>query len=199
MIEVATIDQTMSKVDEISHTYDSDPGHNKQVTDIALSFFDALIPLHQYGESERRLLEIASRLHDIGWSMTVLQKHHKLSGKLIMRLDIPGLDKTDRMMCALIARYHTKSLPDASRHKKFAALDGRCRDIVEWLAAILRVSDALDSSHTSVVKRIKIEINDDALVVHLITNGDCWDEIRRVRRKQDLLLKKTGKVIIYQC
>ena len=199
IIQAATFDEIMSRVEEISHAYDSDPGHNKQVTYIALAFFDALISLHHYGEHERRLLEMASRMHDIGWSMTVLKKHHKLSGKMILKLDIPGLDDTDRMLCSLIARYHTKALPDVSKHQKFATLDDRCRDIVEWLAAILRVADALDSSHTSVVRKLKVKISEDVVIVQLDTNGDCWDEVRRVKRKQDLLLKKTGKAVIYQC
>jgi len=63
----------------------------------------------------------------------------------------------------------------------------------------LRVADALDNSHTNVVKRLKLKISDKSLIVHLKTNGDCKDEIRRARRKQDLLIKKTGRTIAYQC
>lgn len=189
----------MLKVDEIARTLDSDPGHNEQVTQLALAFFDALVPLHRYGPEERRLLEIAGRMHDIGWSRTVLKQHHKLSGKMIMAADIPGLDETDKKLCSLIARYHTKALPDVSRHRKFAALSSRERDIVEWLAAILRTADALDSSHTCVVRRIRLKISDKEVTVHLDTKCDCWDEMRRVRRKHDLLLKKTGRQIVYQC
>lgn len=195
----ADLDVTMSEVDEISRIYDSDPGHNEQVTFLALTFFNALIPLHQYGEKERRLLEIASRMHDIGWSRTVLKKHHKLSGKMILVLDIPGLDYPDKILCSLIARYHTKALPDASKHQQFAALNDKNRDIVEWLAAILRVADALDSSHNSVIKRMKIKITKKTVTVHLDTNSDCWDEIRRVRQKQDLLVKKIKRTMVYQC
>ncbi|MFA5309911.1 MAG: hypothetical protein WC370_10580 [Dehalococcoidales bacterium] len=195
----AAFDTTMLKVDEISRTCDSDPGHNEQVTLLALAFFDALVPLHHYGVAERRLLEIAGRMHDIGWSRTVLKKHHKLSGQMIMECDIPGLDDADKTLCALIARYHTKALPNAARHRKFASLSPRQRDMVEWLAAILRTADALDSSHTSVIKKLKLKIGEDTLTIQLETNGDCWDEIRRVRRKHDLLLKKTGRSIVYQC
>jgi len=59
-----------------------------------------LKPLHRYGKSERQILEIASRLHDIGWSKTVLKKHHKLSGDMILALDIPGLESRDKIACA---------------------------------------------------------------------------------------------------
>ncbi len=194
-----TLDATILKIDEICQAYDCDPGHNKQVTSLALNIFDALMPLHRYGENERRLLEIASRLHDIGWSRTVLKKHHKISGKMIMESEIPGLEYPDQMACALVARYHTKALPDALKHQKFASLNIKRRRLVEWLAAILRVADALDSSHNGVIKRIKLVIRKKKIEVYLETNSDCWDEIRRVQRKHDLLVKKTGREMIYQC
>ena len=189
----------MLKVDEVSRTCDSDPGHSKQVSSLALAVFDALRPLHKYGTDDRQLLEIASRLHDIGWSKTVIKKHHKLSGKMILDLDIPGLDMRDRKVCALVARYHTKGLPNAEKHRKFAELGAKRRDLVEWLAAILRVADALDSNHTSVITKLKLQIGEKTLIVNLETKGDCWDEIRRVRRKEDLLVKKAGRTVVYQC
>ena len=152
-MQKGTFEKAMLKVDEISRTCDSDPGHSKQVTSLALAVFDALKPLHKYGTDDRQIVEIASRLHDIGWSKTVIKKHHKLSGKMILDLDIPGLDiAMIEMVCSLVARYHTKGLPNAAKHRKFAELGAKRRDLVEWLAAILRVADALDSNHTSIIR-----------------------------------------------
>lgn len=198
-MQKGTFEKAMLKVDEVSRTCDSDPGHSKQVSSLALAVFDALRPLHKYGTDDRQLLEIASRLHDIGWSKTVIKKHHKLSGKMILDLDIPGLDMRDRKVCALVARYHTKGLPNAEKHRTFAELGAKRRDLVEWLAAILRVADALDSNHTSVITKLKLQIGEKTLIVNLETKGDCWDEIRRVRRKEDLLVKKAGRTVVYQC
>ena len=199
MVLTSPCNAMMSKVDEISRSFDCDPGHNKQVTSLALKIFDSLTLLHRYSENERRLLEIASRLHDIGWSRTVLKKHHKLSGRMIMEAEIPGLEYPDQLLCALIARYHTKALPNAIKHQRFASLTAKKRKIVEWLAAILRMADALDSSHTSVIKHIKLTVRKKVIVINLETNGDCWDEIRRVQTKQELLVKQTKREMIYQC
>ena len=91
-------DATMSFVIRTARTYDPDPAHNEKVTILALALFDGLRGLHGYGPAERRLLEIASRLHDIGWSRVVSGKHHKLSRDLILELDIPGLDEQDRLL-----------------------------------------------------------------------------------------------------
>ena len=192
-------DATMAFVIKTAQTYDPDPTHNEQVTTLAFDLFDGIRSLHGYGPKERRLLEIAGRLHDIGWSRAVSGKHHKLSRDLILELPIPSLNKRDRLMCALIARYHTKALPDASRHQEFASLDSDGRELVEWLAAVLRVADGLDCNHANVVDRLTCEVHSKAMTIHLESAGDCRTEIERARQKQDLLEQKTGRRIQYRC
>ena len=195
----ATYDQIMDKVDEISRRYDSDSDHNRQVTRLALTIYDELGELHHLHEHERRLLEMAGRMHDIGWSKTVVKKHHKISCEMILESGIPGLDEKDRLIVALIARYHTKGVPNPNKHPAFASLNRSARKTVEWLAGILRIADALDSSHNRVVRDLNLEIRKKVLTVSLEANTDLWDEIRRVRRKDDLLIKKIKRPIVYQC
>jgi exopolyphosphatase/guanosine-5'-triphosphate,3'-diphosphate pyrophosphatase len=192
-------DATMDFVTEMARTHDPDPAHNEQVTTLALALFDGLRGLHGFGPKERRLLEIAGRLHDIGWSRVVTGKHHKLSRDMVQELDIPGVDKQDRFLCALVARYHTKALPDASRHRQFASLDSRRRELIEWLAGILRLADALDCTHANAVKRLACEVDGKSITVHLEVTGDFRMEIERARQKQDLLVRKTGREIVYRC
>ena len=190
---------TMSFVHQTAKTYDPDPAHSERVTILALALFDGLGELHGYGAPERRLLEIAGRLHDIGWSRAVSGKHHKLSRDLILELPIPGLDKRDQLTCALIARYHTKTMPEASRHRQFASLDSERRGLVEWLAGILRVADGLDVTHANAVGRLACDIDKKAITICLETAGDCRTEIEGARKKQDLLERKTGRRIEYRC
>ena len=192
-------DATMPFVIQTARTYDPDPAHNEQVTHLAVALFDELRGLHGYGPAERRLLEIAGRLHDIGWSRVVSGKHHKLSRDMILELDIPGLDKRDRWTCALIARHHTKAMPDASRHRGFASLDADRRELVEWLAGMLRVADGLDCSHAGAVERLACEVSRKAIAIHLQSAGDCRTEIEGARQKHDLLEGKTGRRIGYRC
>jgi len=193
------IDATMLSVIRTARTYDPDPAHNEQVTILALALFDGLRGFHGYGPTERRLLEVASRLHDIGWSQGVSGKHHKLSRDLLLDLDIPGLDKRDQFLCALVARYHTKALPDASRHQQFASLDPDRRDRVEWLAGMLRVADGLDCTHANRVQKIACTAGKRAITIRIESEDDCRTEVERARQKQDLLEQKTGRRIRYQC
>ena len=192
-------DATMQFVVKTARALDPDPGHSEQVTTLVLKLFDGLRGLHGYGPGERRLLEIAGRLHDVGWSRVVSGKHHKLSRDLILELSIPGLDKQDRLLCALTARYHTKALPDASRHQQFASLDPDRQELVEWLAGMLRVADGLDCSHTNAVNQLKCDVGNKVITIQIQTAGDCRAEIERARQKQGLLEEKTGRRIEYQC
>ena len=192
-------DAAISFVHETAKTYDPDPPHSERVTTLALALFDSLGALHGYGPAERRWLEIAGRLHDIGWSRVVSGKHHKLSRDMILELDIPGLDKRERMLCALIARYHTKAMPDASRHRQFAELNAVRRELVEWLAGILRVADGLDVTHANAVGRLTCDIDKKTITIRLETTGDCGTEVEGARKKQDLLERKTGRRIEYRC
>jgi len=177
--------------------YDPDQAHSEHAATLALALFDGLRTLHQYGSRERRLLEIAARLHDIGWSQAVSGKHHKLSRDMILELDIPGLDDQDRLVCALIARYHTKGLPDTSRHKRFASLDPDRRVLVEWLAGMLRVADGLDCNHANVVRRLACDVNDKAIKIGVQAAGDCSMEIEEGRQKQGLLERISKRKIEY--
>jgi exopolyphosphatase/guanosine-5'-triphosphate,3'-diphosphate pyrophosphatase len=192
-------DATMSFVIEAARTNDPDPAHNEMVTNVALALLDGLRPLHGYGPTERRLLEIASRLHDIGWSRVVSGKHHKVSARMILDLGIPGLDDQDRLIVALIARYHTKAVPDPSRHRRFGSLGTDRRELVEWLAGMLRVADGLDSRHANTVKQVVCEIGSKVIKIHIQVTGDCRVEIEQAGRKEALLVRKAARKIQYQC
>lgn len=191
-------DATMSFVTETARAYDPDPAHNEQVTALALALFDGLRTLHGYGSRERRLLEIAGRLHDIGWSRVVTGKHHKLSRDMILELHIPGLDHQDQRICALVARYHTKALPE-SRHRQFASLDMLRAELVEWLSGILRVADGLDCAHANAVRKLSCEVGGRAITIRLQITGDCRTEVERATQKQDLLVRKAGRRILFRC
>jgi exopolyphosphatase/guanosine-5'-triphosphate,3'-diphosphate pyrophosphatase len=188
---------TMLFVARTAGAYDPDQAHSEHVATLTLCLFDGLWTLHQYGSRERDLLEIAARLHDIGWSRAATGKHHKLSRDMILELDIPGIDDQNRLMCALIARYHRRALPDASRHKRFASLDPAQRALVEWLAGMLRVADGLDCNHADTVRRLACDVNDKAITIRLEAGGDCSMEVEEARQKQALLERISRRRIEY--
>lgn len=167
-------------------------GHTHQVTRLALQLFDALAPLHGLGPRERFLLQAGAMLHDIGWLLG-RAGHHKAAARLIMDDPDLGLDDRRRRIVALIARYHRKALPKMG-HADYAALAGDDRRTVRQLAALVRVADGLDRSHTSCVRSLTCTISEDRIEIALEAHGPAEAEIAAtLEKKADLFQRAYGR------
>jgi response regulator RpfG family c-di-GMP phosphodiesterase len=131
--------------------------HAKQVTRLALDLFDQLQSLHQLTEVERRLLQYGAMLHDIGW-LNGQQGHHKVAFNIITHTAALPFIKRDRFIVALLALYHRKNIPTV-HHLHYASLEPADRQIVSYLAAILRVADAFDNSHQALIESLCCHID----------------------------------------
>jgi len=186
-------------VKRLADAFDPDPQHSAQVTALSLSLFDRLSGLHGYRGRPRLLLEIAAVLHDIGWSRTRNSGHHKHSRDMILEGNLPGLTERERTLCALVARYHNKAMPDKKRHRAFAELSRQDRELVSWLAAILRVADGLDCNHAGAAGGIREIVADEKQLIISLTEPDrCAAETRRARQKSDLLERTTKRKVIFR-
>ena len=84
-------------------------------------------------------------LHEVGGFVSS-RAHHKHSEYLIANSEIFGLNRGEIDLVAQIARYHRRSVPQAS-HPVYMALPRESRVVVNKLAAMLRVADALIRGH----------------------------------------------------
>jgi len=126
--------------------------HARQVTRLSVQLFEATQPLHKLEPNALRLLERAAFLHNAGM-MIEARRHHKHSLRLIKETKLPDFTDEERHEIACIARYHRRALPSTS-HEEFAALSRSARKRVSALAALLRITDALDYSHDGRVLRL---------------------------------------------
>jgi len=167
--------------------YDFDARHGELVMHLAARLFDDLRHEHGLGERDRLLLRAAALLHDIG-DFVRYDGHHKHSHYLILHADIMGLTPDERAIVANVARYHRKSVPDAS-HPNFRDLDKDARAKVRALAAILRIADALDREHLGKVKDVRGEVDVTRGRLLLTVAGDEERELEEwtVRAKSGLL------------
>jgi predicted phosphodiesterase len=137
--------------------------HARQVTRLALDLFDQLQSLHKLSKEERFLLQYGSMLHDIGW-INGRTGHHKVAFNIIANTATLPFPKRERYIIGLLALYHRKSIPDA-HHLHFASLEPADRQIVAYLAAILRVADAFDNSHQNLVHQLFCHITPQTVKV----------------------------------
>jgi putative phosphoesterase len=175
---------TVRKVREVARNFLSDESHAEQDRKLALMIFDRTKQLHSLGTEERYWLECAAILHDIGLYRR-RKGHHKLSLRLI--LNDPALPFThkERYIIGSIARYHRKSFPD-SKHFNLKPLSETERQKVAVLSSILRVADALDYSHRSVVKKVKVRSLPSRMVLECLVSGRHYLEDQSVGKKKGL-------------
>jgi len=171
-------------------------GHAHQVTRLALLMFDQLRPLHQLGPKRRFRLTAGCLLHDIG-QLEGSRGHHKTSLRYILDSPLLPWSVRQRLIVGSIARYHRKALPKA-KHDHFVALNRSDRRDVQWLAGILRIADALDNSHRSVVRDLHCRATDKRIEVHCVTRRrGGGGEHARADRKADLLREAAGRSICF--
>lgn len=185
-----------TSVEELAARYPYEAGHMRQVARLAVLLFDALQAVHGYGADERLLLLCAGRLHDIGVNVDA-EHHHKATLRMILEADLPPFTPREQRMIALIARYHRKAVPSA-KHDAFTELDAADQQRVRWLAALLRVADGLDRTHTDAVKDVRCIVTDDKLRVIALISGPAEEEREFGQAKADLLEEVVGRRVVVE-
>ena len=168
-----------------------DEAHSRHVARLATDLFDATRSLHGLGPDERELLEHAALLHDIGHHVAH-ESHHKHTAYLIQHGRLRGYDPEEVDALACLARYHRRGDPKPS-HEPFATLGPERQDQVTTLAAILRIADGLDFSHTGTVTSIDVDIDPSRVRIDVAGTGDLQMELWGARRKRPLFEKVFGR------
>jgi putative phosphoesterase len=178
---------TIDKVRAAAKTFTSDESHAEQDRKLALMIFDQTKQLHSLERKERYWLECATILHDIGLSRGA-KGHHKSTLRLI--LNDPQLPFTceERYIIGSIARYHRKALPN-KKHFNLKPVNPIDRGKITVLSSILRVADALDYSHQSVVQRVNVKSLPNHIVLECMASGEHNLEEQSVMKKKDLFEK----------
>jgi exopolyphosphatase/pppGpp-phosphohydrolase len=188
--------ELLAEVDGFVAKFEPEPAHVRQVARLADALYTDLSKWHRYRQRERELLQAAALLHDIGWSASPTgQNHHKHSAKMIRQFPWIHLSLIEVGLVALIARYHRKALP-CREHKPFREMSSAQQRLVCMLAAILRVADALDRSHTSAVQEVEAQLDHDEIIIAVHSRTSATAEFAALQKKKDLLEKTSGRPVI---
>jgi len=110
---------------------------------------------------------------------------------LILNSDLFGLSGGDKMLAALVARYHRRAVPGPT-HGEYMGLDRENRLAVSKMAAILRVADALDRNHLQLVRTLTIAREADRLVLTVPQVEDLTLERMALNEKGNLFREIYG-------
>ena len=170
--------------------------HTEQVTRLALDVFDGLSELHNMERRRRFQLQCGALLHDVGW-LEGTGGHHKTAMRLIMDEQTIGFAPRERCIVALIARYHRKALPKP-RHPYWPNLNKEDRSAVEKLAAMLRIADGLDRTHTDAISQIDCSFDSESIIITARASGPANAEREAATRKADLMQRAFGRDVLIE-
>jgi exopolyphosphatase/guanosine-5'-triphosphate,3'-diphosphate pyrophosphatase len=183
--------QVLASAQALGEKYRFDAAHAKNVAHLSVRLFDELKSEHGLSSRDRLLLEVAALLHDVG-NYVNLRAHHKHSQYILSVSDIFGLSREDMEIVANVARYHRRATPQKS-HLPYTALDSDTRVVVNKLAAIMRLANALDADHLQKVKDVRVKAEEGTLVIEVEGTGDLTMERLTAQSRGDFLVEVFGR------
>jgi len=185
--------EVLASAGTVGRKYLFDEAHGRHVAMLAISLFDQMKSLHGLSDEDRKILQAAGLLHDIGQFVS-FKGHHKHSLYLISNTELPTFNQREMRMVANIARYHRKAYP-SEHHHDFMALSEEERERVTKLAAILRVADSLDREHLQRVTGVTAKVTDDEVLLWLDGTAGILLEGWTLKQKGNLFSKIFGRRI----
>jgi exopolyphosphatase/guanosine-5'-triphosphate,3'-diphosphate pyrophosphatase len=167
------------------------PEHAQQVARISTTLFDLTRGTHGLTDREREWLEYASLLHDIGTHISY-ERHHHHSHYLITHGDLRGFEPDEIETIALVTRYHRRAVPKR-RHEGYGELPKARRRVVRTLAALLRLAETLDRSHTQPLSGLALNDRGEDALLQIRTTGDAELEAWAATRHLAPFEKLIGK------
>jgi len=150
-------EQVWTSALRLGEKYQFDAEHGKLVACLAGSLFDQTQPLHNLDPEDKLLLEVAALLHDIGYFISAL--NHERHGYYVLQANpLIGLTEREQAIVANVTRYHRKSMPTA-QDENLRVLNSADRLVVIKLAALLRLADAMDVTHTGRVRGVEVRLS----------------------------------------
>jgi exopolyphosphatase/guanosine-5'-triphosphate,3'-diphosphate pyrophosphatase len=188
--------QVLASAFALGEKYRFDAPHARNVAQLATRLFDQLRAEHGLGARDRLLLEVAALLHDVGIYVS-LRGHHKHSQYLLSVSEIFGLSRDDMAVVSNVARYHRRAMPQKS-HIPYMALDSDTRVVVNKLAAILRLANALDADHLQKVKDVRVVPEEGSWALEVEGAGDLTMERLASLSRSDLIAEVFGRRVTFR-
>jgi exopolyphosphatase / guanosine-5'-triphosphate,3'-diphosphate pyrophosphatase len=175
--------QQMRVVESMCRKYAVDFANSRQVARFASDLFDATQPLHRLPAEFGRLLHTAGWLHNTGHFISDTG-HHKHSAYIVSNSDMPGYTERERLLVALLCRYHRKTLPQ-SRHDPYKNLSADDRRAICLLTPLLRLGVALDTAKEQKISHLECRSAGGSATLRVRGEGDFDLEMWAAERAAD--------------
>ncbi len=169
-------------IDSLLARHHNESVHTAHVTTAALTIFDAVAKRMGWTSRERRWLEAAGRLHDLGYAGAPANHIRNGAGRL-RRVGIPGFSAAETRAVIAIMVLHGKGWERMPQSVWFRNLPQAGE--LQRLGAVLRVADATDHGHVQNTRVRRARVRKDVLLMELRTLGQPT-HAARVAEKSEL-------------
>ena len=111
---------------------------------------------------------------------------------LIKNGDLRGFEPDEIDTIALVARYHRRATPKRD-HEDYARSPRKSCWTIRTLAAILRLAESLDRSHSQSLSSVELHDRDDDVLLQVRTRGDAELELWAAARHSAPFERLIGK------
>lgn len=137
-------------VEYLVQQYGLDLGHTRHVRMLACAIFDRVRRELGFPQRARTLLAYGALLHDVGVGVNE-EQHHRVGRTMVLQTRFLGLDEDERAIVACLVAFHRKRVrPEVE--PAYVRLGKKDQALALRLAALLRVADGLDYSHTQTTR-----------------------------------------------
>ena len=175
------------QVERFTEACGVDMAHARHVAKLAGEIYAGLCELYELPAADRRLLEAAARMQDVGYLISY-EGHHKHSYHLILHSRLQAFRPEELEIIANVARYHRGSQPK-NKHDNYGSLGDADQMRVCQMAAALRVAGGLDRSHNQSIRSVQVAGTPGQVV--LTVNASEYPEVDlwACRRRADMFEK----------
>jgi len=193
--EAVSSEARAAAVEQFAKSCGVDLPHAKQVARIAGSLWEQMAGPLGLRPTDRELIEAAALVANVGYLIN-FEGHHKHSYHLILNSELPGFEREQLRLLALVARYHRGSRPK-KKHDDYRVLGEEDRRRVAAAAAILRLALALDRTHQQRVQEVRAKVENGSVEIAVDAQGDADVDLWAARSKVNLFEKVFDRELVF--
>ena len=154
--------------------------------------FDSWPKLHGVAKNNRKLLETAALLHDIGIVIN-FYSHARHSAYMIQNAQLFGLTHKEQVITAAIAGWHNGVSKNYFRDKFYKELlSDEDWNLVNKLALLLALAESLDYSQTNQINNIAPYLDKRGAVIKIFADDIPSIEMHQIKSHQSWFRKIFG-------
>ncbi|MEN2998129.1 MAG: hypothetical protein ABDH28_03730 [Brevinematia bacterium] len=161
--EISRYERVMSYIEAFVSEHKGDLEKSRKIANLAIGIYRSFdkFNLIVSDPSEEFIIKGACLIHDVGKSISP-ELYHKASMETFVASEIHEIKTKEKLMIALVTRYHTRSIPKYS-HKWYTNLKDHDKMLVNKLSGFVRIAFAISRASNFSAELINVDSTRDGI------------------------------------